>query len=108
MKIVKTILLASFLVVTGSLIYTLVKGDFGEEGRRMWRMPWGRMTLLDAYVGLALFAGWILYREKSLLQAIVWSVAVVGLGHPVSTLYALIAMQRSDGDWRRFWLGHRA
>jgi hypothetical protein len=34
-------------------------------------------------------------------------VLMMVLGFWTATLYTLIALQSSGGDWRRFWMGHR-
>jgi hypothetical protein len=34
-------------------------------------------------------------------------IARMVLGFWTASLYTLIALQRSGGDWRRFWLGRR-
>lgn len=104
----KAFLLACFYLITGSLVYALWRGNFSREGSEMLASPWGRTTVLDAYIGLALFSGWVLYREKSPVKAFLWVFGVLALGHPVTTLYALIALYESGQDWRRFWLGGRA
>jgi hypothetical protein len=34
-------------------------------------------------------------------------VLMMGLGFWTASLYTLLALQASGGDWRRFWLGRR-
>jgi len=48
------------------------------------------------------------YRERSVGRSAVWIVACLILGFFAASLYAFIALQRSGGSWRRFWLGARA
>jgi hypothetical protein len=71
-------------------------------------MPWGIVSLVDLYTGFILFSGWIIYREKSLLNAIPWVIAMLVLGFFTGALYAFIALQSSQGDWKKFWLGQHA
>lgn len=56
----------------------------------------------------ALVGMWIGYRERSAAVAIGWIVLILLLGNAVSYAYALAALIRSRGDWKRFWLGARA
>jgi hypothetical protein len=70
-------------------------------------MPWGIVSLVDLYVGFALFAGWIIYREQSPLRAAVWTVLLMVLGFFIGSLYVLVALYTSRGDWTRFWQGER-
>jgi hypothetical protein len=71
-------------------------------------MPWGIVSLVDLYTGFTLFSGWIIYREKSPVAAALWVVLMMGLGFFTGSLYVLIALYTSKGDWKRFWMGHRA
>jgi hypothetical protein len=70
-------------------------------------MPWGIVSLVDVYVGFALFSCWIVYREKSLVRSLVWVFLMIVLGSFTASLYMLIALLTSGGDWRRFWTGRR-
>ncbi len=71
-------------------------------------MSWGIVSLVDLYVGFALFSIWIVYREKAVLPSILWVLLMMVLGFWTGALYTFIALQTSQGDWRRFWLGKRA
>ena len=108
MKIAKIIALLGLLAMTSVLIYGFTVGDFAEEGKQLLSMPWGIVSLVDLYVGFALFSGWIVYRERSVIRSIVWVVLMMVLGFWTASLYAFIALQTSGGDWQRFWMGHRA
>jgi hypothetical protein len=96
------------LAMSGVLIYGFTVGDFFAEGSELLRMPWGIVSLVDLYVGFALFAGWILYREASRGVALLWVAVLLVTGFWAGSLYALIALLRSGGDWQRFWLGAHA
>jgi hypothetical protein len=99
--------MVGLLAMTGILIYGFTVGDFGEEGRVLLSMPWGIVSMVDLYVGFALFSGWIVYREQSLVRSVIWVVLMMVLGSFTASLYALIALLTSRGDWERFWLGNR-
>jgi hypothetical protein len=108
MRIAKIIAWLGLLAMTGVLVYGFAVGDFGGEGGKLLAMPWGIVSLVDLYVGFALFSGWIVYRERSAARSVPWVVAMMVLGFWAGSLYSLVALYRSDGDWRRFWLGRRA
>ena len=108
MKIAKLIAFLGLLAMTAVLVYGFVAGDFAKEGKQLLSMPWGIVSLVDLYVGFVLFSGWIIYREKSVLRSAVWVALMMVLGFWAGSLYTLIALQTSDGDWRRFWLGRRS
>ena len=107
MRIAKLIALLGLLAMTAVLINGFVMGDFAGEGSRLLSMPWGIVSLVDLYVGFVLFSGWIVYREKSLPRSAVWIVLRMVLGFWTASLYTLLALLRSGGDWRRFGMGVR-
>jgi len=107
MKIAKVVALLGLLAMTGILIYAFTTGNFTQEGNVLLSMPWGIVSMVDLYVGFILFSGWIVYREKSLARSIVWVVLMMVLGFFTASLYTLIALQTSGGDWKRFWMGRR-
>jgi hypothetical protein len=106
MKIAKIIALLGLLAMTGILFYGFTVGDFNGEGARLLAMPWGIVSLVDLYVGFTLFSAWIVFREKSAVS-IIWVVLMMVLGFFTASLYVLIALQSSQGDWGRFFLGKR-
>ena len=108
MKIAKLIAFLGVLAMGAALIYAFVEGDFAAEGSQIISMPWGIVSLVDLYVGFALFAIWIVYREAVLWQAVIWVVLLMILGFFIGALYTLIALYSSKGDWSRFWQRHRS
>jgi len=108
MKLAKAIALLGLLAMTAVLIYGFTAGDFLAEGTQLLDMPWGIVSLVDLYVGFTLFSGWIIYRENALLPALIWVILMMVLGFWAGALYTFLALQRSRGDWKRFWLGKRA
>ncbi len=108
MKIAKFIALLGVLAMTAVLIYGFTAGDFFAEGSQLTAMPWGIVSLIDLYTGFILFSGWIIYREKSLPMAILWTIAMMVLGFFAGSLYTFLALQISGNNWRKFWLGKHA
>ncbi len=108
MKIAKIISLLGVLAMTAVLIYGFTVGDFAGEGSQLTSMPWGIVSLVDLYTGFTLFSMWVIYREKSLPAAIVWTIAMMTLGFFAGALYTFLALQSSNGDWRKFWMGKHA
>ena len=108
MKMAKVVAVLGVLVMASILVYGFTVGDFGGEGQVLLSMPWGIVSLVDVYVGFVLFSGWIVYREKSLLRSAVWIILVMILGNFTASLYTLIALLTSGGDWKRFWMGRKS
>ena len=107
MRIAKIIALAGLLAMTVVLIYGFTVGNFSAEGAKLVAMPWGIVSLVDLYVGFSLFSCWIVFREKAWLPSVIWVILMMVLGFWTGALYTFIALQTSDGDWKRFWYGKR-
>jgi len=108
MRLAKLISVIGILAMAIVLIYGFTVGDFFAEGSQLASMPWGIVSLVDLYTGFTLFSMWIIYREKSLPVAILWTIAMMTLGFFAGSLYAFIALLTSGNDWRKFWLGKHA
>ena len=108
MWIAKAIAAIGCLAMAAVLVYGFTAGDFASEGGVLLSMPWGVVSLVDLYVGFTLFSAWIAYRERSWIRSAIWIALVMTLGFFAASLYALIALQASGGDWGRFWMGNRA
>lgn len=108
MKPVRVLAVIGLLAMTGVILYAFGFGDFASEGAWIISHPWGIVSLVDLYVGFALFSAWIIYRERSPLKAAVWVVLMIVLGNWTAALYVLLALNSSGGDWKKFWMGRRA
>ena len=108
MKIAKILALFGILAMTAVLIYGFTVGNFRSDGAALLKNPWGIVSLVDLYVGFTLFSGWIIYREQSFGRSLIWVILMMVLGFFTASLYSLIALNKSDGDWRKFWMGRRA
>lgn len=105
--------IAQFFAWVGLIAMTLaigngfIAGDFGADGAELLANPWGIVSLVDLYVGFTLFSLWIAFREGSRLAAAVWILLMMTLGFFTASLYILIALYRSRGDWLDFFLKDR-
>jgi len=107
MKIAKIIAWLGVFAMTAVLMNGFVNGDFGQDGSALLANPWGVVSLVDLYVGFALFSMWIAFREKRLLSALIWIILMMVLGFFTGSLYVLITLYRSKCDWLLFFLGDR-
>ena len=103
-KIISTI---GILAMTVVLIYGFKVGDFWVDGSKIIQNPWGVVSLVDLYTGFFLFSGWIIFRENSLPKSLVWVLLVMILGFFTASIYSLIALYKSNGNWNVFWMGRR-
>ncbi|MBN2045810.1 MAG: DUF1475 family protein [Anaerolineales bacterium] len=108
MKTAKIIAALGVLAMTAVLIYGFTAGNFAADGGELLRNPWGVVSMVDLYTGFILFSGWIVYREKSVVRSVIWVIFMMVLGFFTASLYTLIALISSQGNWQKFWMGQRA
>ena len=108
MRIAKVISFLCLLAMTVALIYGFTIGNFSQDGAKILSNPWGIVSLVDLYAGFILFSCWIIYREESILKTVFWVVMMMVLGFFTGSLYTFLTLQKSGGDWKRFWLGKHA
>ncbi|MEQ6376365.1 DUF1475 family protein [Bacillaceae bacterium S4-13-58] len=70
-------------------------------------LTWGKMNAVDLYIGLFLFCMWIIYRERSTIQKILWIILILLMGNWTTSLYVFLAIRKSNGSWRQFFQGAR-
>jgi hypothetical protein len=107
MKIAKIIALIGSLSMTVVLIYGFTVGDFFEDGSVILNNPWGIVSLVDLYVGFALFSMWIVYREKCITKAVILVILMMVFGFLTGAVYTLYALIQSKGDVNKLFLGDR-
>lgn len=108
MKIGKLIAALGVAAMTAVLFFGFTSGDFGSDGGEILRNPWGIVSLVDLYTGFTLFSAWIIYRERSVPLALLWVFLMMTLGFFTASLYILIVLYTSKGDWNKFWMGKHA
>ena len=107
MKTAKIIAWLGLLGMTAVLLNGFINGNFAQDGSELLANPWGIVSLVDLYAGFALFSLWIAFREKTILGAIIWIILMMVLGFFTGSLYVLIVLYRSKGDWLYFFLGEK-
>ncbi|MDH3307555.1 MAG: DUF1475 domain-containing protein [Acidimicrobiia bacterium] len=91
-------------VITGAMVVVaMTTGSFSVEGDVIASLAWGKMTLVDLYGGLALFAGWIWHRHAGWVPRLAWTVALIILGNLAAGIYVVWAARASS--WPEFWSG---
>ena len=107
MKTAKIISALGIIAMTIVLVYGFKIGDFNADGAKLLNNPWGVVSMVDLYTGFTLFSAWIVYREKSVLRSVVWVVLMMVLGFFTASVYSLLALYGSKGNWQKFWMGNR-
>jgi hypothetical protein len=107
MKAAKVVALVGVIAMGCALIYGFTVGDFSGEGTVLLGMPWGVVSLVDVYTGVALFSLWVVFRERSVVRSAAWIVFMAAFGFFAVAVYTYVALARSGGDWGRFYFGNR-
>lgn len=90
-----------------AIVFGLLEGDFLADGAQILGLPWGTVTLVDLYLGLAIFGAWIGVRERSVIARATWWTSLILLGNLAAGIYLTVAAFRSR-DIRSLLFGMRA
>lgn len=84
------------LAMAAAIIYGFANGEFGDQGSAIWALEWGKVTLIDLYVGLAIFGAWVALRESSWVRIALWWAALVVLGNFAAGVYVVRTAMTSE------------
>lgn len=107
MKIAKTFIYLGSLAMIGALINIFLNGNLALDGPMLLSNPWGLVSVIDLYLGLILFTIWMVFREKNIIFILVMLALTSVFGFLAASIYILINLKSSQGDWKKFFLGHR-
>ncbi len=86
MTVIRLLSTALALVMAAAIVWAAIDGDFSADGEQILGLPWGVVSIIDVYVGAALVATWIWWRDGP-SQGLVWLLLLVVLGHLATALY---------------------
>ena len=96
MKLIRLFAWISSLIMTFMIIFSLLTGNFFEQGSILMGLVWGQMSLVDLYVGFFLLYLWIYYKESKLLPKIIWAILLIVTGSLATAVYVLIESYRTN------------
>jgi hypothetical protein len=108
MKLAVVLSCIGLLIMFGAILSGFIWGDFRSEGSLITSVLWGKISLIDVYIGFFIFIAWVVYRESSPLITGIWIVAILVLGNLTTCLYLVIALIQSGGNMDRFFKGKHA
>lgn len=88
---IRFLAVAAFVGMAVTIAAGFTAGDFFEQIGDIWSLAWGRVTLIDLYIGLALFGGWVTIREQRWPMIVGWWFGLFFLGNLAATLYLVRA-----------------
>ncbi len=96
MALMRVLSLLGAVTMTVTIVLGFLSGGFVDEGSAIWALSWGKVTLIDLYMGLVLFGTWVLVRERRPLVVASWWAGLVVLGNLGAALYLVFASFRSS------------
>lgn len=93
---------ANLIILFGSMtvfmvclvIVTSLKSNMFKLPPEVVNEPWFQTTLVDFYFLVTILSVWVIYKEKTVLTAILWIAAFICLGSIGAALYVLIELLR--------------
>jgi hypothetical protein len=87
---IRLLCLSLAIIFTALIGWASVRGDFGAEFAAITAMPWGRISLIDLYLGFLLFGFAVWVVEKDLKTRLVWALPVLVLGNAWSLVWVAV------------------
>lgn len=107
MKTAKYFAMAGTVIMFLALVYGFTTGNFRAEGSILTSLAWGRVSLLDVYVGFSIVGGWIIFRENHFWRSLGWILGIFILGNFLACFYIWLQLKNADGNVKKFWFGNR-
>lgn len=96
MKLIRLFAWISSLIMTFMIIFSLLTGNFFEQGSILMGLVWGQMSLVDLYVGFFLVYLWIYYKESKIFPRLLWAILLIVTGSLATAVYILIESYRTN------------
>ena len=106
MTAIRFVAVLGAVAMAAAIVTAFVTGEFASEGSEILALPWGKVTLIDLYVGLVFFGAWIALRERHAGRTLAWWVGLVVLGNLTAAIYLAIASFRASTP-RELLIGRR-
>lgn len=108
MKLPVILAFIGFFIMLGAIGSGFIWGDFLQEGAVITSVLWGKISLIDVYIGFFMFIVWVIYRERSVPLTVLWVIGILVLGNLTACFYLILALLGSRGDMDRFFKGRHA
>ncbi len=94
----RNLLILLFSAIFAAMLWVTITASLDrnvlDAAGDIWRDPWGKATLFDAYFGFLTVYLWIAWRERSVAARVVWFVLLMCLGNFAIAGYVLAALIR--------------
>ena len=93
-KILFILFSAIFIAMISITITGILHENLFTAGEQLWPDPWFRATLFDAYFAFITFIVWVVYKEKTVVMKIIWTLLILSLGSIAMSFYVLMHLLR--------------
>lgn len=94
------------LIMFFGFLYGFMKGDLMNEGTMLFSIPWGRVMILDIYIGFVIFGIWIYFREQTIRRFLIWFIPLLFIGNLIAIAYLIYAIFNSKNDMHKLMFGN--
>jgi hypothetical protein len=98
MRWVRSAALVGMVVMAAAIVWGITAGGIVDDFSTVWAIPWGRVGLVDLFVGLALVIAIVIWRERDPRRWIPWTIGIVVLGNLATAAYVLWALRDPRGE----------
>lgn len=88
--------------ILGFMIYvtitTSLESNLFEEWNTLTSIPWMNATLFDFFANVVILLIIVLYRERTVLAKILWTLFFITMGSMASCIYFLVALFQMKKD----------
>ena len=85
--------MVGIVVMAAAIVWGIAAGGIVDDFAAVWAIPWGRVGLVDLFVGLGLVIAVVVWRERDPRRWVPWVLAVVVLGNLATAAYLLWALR---------------
>lgn len=105
--VLQIIFFSAFILLLAAIIYGVTARDIFAEGSIMLEIYWGQFTFIDIYIAFIVFYLWVVFREKSVINSLMWFVLIMTGGSMTICLYLFLAVRNCDRNWGKLIAGNR-
>lgn len=78
------------IAFTAMIGWASVRGDFGAEFAMITNVAWGKVSLVDLYLGFGLYGAAVWLVEDKLSMKLLWALPVIILGNAWSLIWVAV------------------
>lgn len=97
MRWVRGAALLGITAMAAAITAGVVAGGILEDFSAVWAIPWGRVGLVDLFVGLGVAIVLVVWRERDPRRWVPWTIGILALGNLATAAYVLWALRGPRG-----------